>query len=245
MENDPPEEISSMTIKSIHDLISYTDTIGAAYGPVVYRGQSVRGNLLPSIARANPHENTTDKERALIEQMQRVGVTRIPAHVTRTIDLLVLAQHFGMKTRLLDWTTNPLAALWFACAGNSKGKRRGDRYVYLLDAKDRFVPETPDFDPFDIDATKLIEPRLSNDRIVAQHGCFTVHRYSKRSQCFVPLERQSLAIKQLSEFVIPSRYIDSILASLDRVGINQSTLFPDLEGLCRYLTWRHESREFL
>src|SRR6202451_1730311 len=46
------------------------------------------------------------------------------------------AQHYGMPTRLLDWSTNPLAALFFACDGAEKQ----DGYVYAMDAR-KVIPD--------------------------------------------------------------------------------------------------------
>jgi hypothetical protein len=46
--------------------------------------------------------------------------------------------------------------------------------------------------------------------------------------------------RHLSEFVVPADSRLPLLKSLDRNGISSRTLFPDLEGLCRYLTWQHE-----
>lgn len=45
-------------------------------------------------------------------------------------NFLAFAQHHGLKTNLIDFTTAPLVALYFACDGNSDNKKKG--YVYLL-----------------------------------------------------------------------------------------------------------------
>src|SRR5580658_5305020 len=46
------------------------------------------------------------------------------------------AQHYGMKTRLLDWTGNPLTALWFACS--NEFKKDNDSVVYMLKNAETF-----------------------------------------------------------------------------------------------------------
>jgi hypothetical protein len=52
-------------------------------------------------------------------------------------DILSISQHFGLPTRLLDWTSNPLIALWFAF--NSDRNIDSDRVVYGLAVNDDFL----------------------------------------------------------------------------------------------------------
>ena len=202
---------------------------------VIFRGQPVKGNLLPSIARVNQRKDTTNEEKELLEQLKLMGSSYITGNDHSDWDLLVLAQHFGLKTRLLDWTSNPLTALWFACTD----KLEGDVYVYALEADTLLIKNVYKKNPFEQVATKVLQPRLNNPRIIAQHGCFTVHRYSKKSKKFVPLEKNSNMEKHITEFMVPKNSRDNIVSSLDKYGINSKTLFPDLEGLCNYLNWKY------
>jgi hypothetical protein len=131
----------------------------------------------------------------------------------------------------LDWTSNPLAALWFACAD----PKAGDAYVYALDADRLQHHDVYAQDPFKQKKTLVFQPRLNNPRIIAQHGWFTLHRYSEKVGKFVALESNSDIKGRLDEFKVPEENRQNMLDSLERHGINRSTLFPDLEGLCKHL----------
>jgi hypothetical protein len=205
---------------------------------VLFRGQSSNQPLLPKIARGNPSQDTTTLEIKMLGELRRRGDLHIDHRAADDWDLLVVAQHYGMATRLLDWTSNPLVALWFACA---YGTGKNSSYVYV------FVPEMEHFldrqkspKPFSQLKTKVLKPNLNNTRIVAQSGWFTAHRYSKKAGRFVPLGENSELKNNIVAVEIPARSRESFLVSLDKLGINAQSIFPDIEGICRHLNWLHD-----
>lgn len=226
------------TVNSLSEFIEHVEFFSIVSDLVLFRGQNNRGNLLPGIARENPQKDTTKRERLVLEQLRLMGDSFLGERNLNQWDLLVIAQHFGLKTRLLDWTTNPLAALWFACEKGAPGK---DSFVYSLEADALLIDEAAKRGPFAQSETRVFQPKLNNPRIIAQHGWFTVHRYSKSTKKFVALEKNPKIRESVTEFRVPSKRRKEIRESLDRHGINERALFPDLEGLCRYLNWKHRA----
>lgn len=227
--------MKSQTAKNFSEFVDIVEKLGNDSELMLFRGQAEKGNLLPSIARKNPKTDSTNAEQELIKELKRMGASILPKNDLDDWELLVIAQHFGMKTRLLDWTSNPLAALFFAC----NDWKKGDVYVYALDAN-RYLKE-PQKGPFDTGRTQVIRPKLNNPRIIAQHGWFTAHKYSKSSKKFVPLEKNNEISESVQEIKIPEDTREKLLKSLDRHGVSSRTLFPDLEGLCKYINWKNET----
>ena len=80
---------------------------------ILYRGQAQDKTLLPKIARYSVPD-AEETEREMLEDFKRRSLHLIDTHPGNSWDWLALAQHHGMATRLLDWTENPLIALWFS-----------------------------------------------------------------------------------------------------------------------------------
>src|SRR5215510_1089619 len=174
--------IDTQIVESVPAFLNCVREQDGAGEIVLFRGQSVvRGNLLPGVARHSPVLDTTEHEKAILREFQLLGAQYLVEGVRdHTLELLVAAQHYGLETRLLDWTSDPLVALFFACCGQAAG----DGYVYAFDTNGFFEPNAYDMDPFAHPMPVAFKPPRSNARIIAQQGWFTVHTHYKHEGRF-------------------------------------------------------------
>jgi hypothetical protein len=158
------------------------------------------------------------------------------------------AQHFGMPTRLLDWSTNPLAALFFAC----EGEEGQDGFVYAMDAT-RVIPDDAKkpsgeklwpsvmlmhnpiveyavgvsfWMPLDSKHRAYVlpvRPDVIPGRIGQQSSCFTFHMHRA-----APVDNPTL-----TSIKVNASKKRVIRDELHRVNINQFTTYYDLDHLSK------------
>lgn len=180
-----------------------------------------------------------------------------------SLDQLAMAQHYGLATRLLDWTRNPLAALFFAVEDDRPAY---DGAVYALLEPDRFTQGSPWYFSEDSLSVLSYEPRPFDRRMLAQAALFTVHGSPEKPLEPSPLvaevpekiegafrmiadlrpEIQDIGV-DLVEFIIPGSKKREIRGNIASLGMTRETLFPDVEELSAQLNYVHriQAEEFL
>jgi hypothetical protein len=171
-------------------------------------------------------------------------------------ELLVIAQHHGLPTRLLDWSYSPVVAAHFATLEDSAST---DRVVWRLDWKKMHkafgLPELAlsiedlghsilkgrKFTPWDLVGQNsevptfacMFEPPSIDKRLIVQSAVFTF--CSDTSQSFDSfLDRHELA-GALTKFIIPAGEARGFRDQLDLLSIDERRLFLDLDGLAAQL----------
>jgi hypothetical protein len=237
-----------------------------------FRGQSVCGHrLIPGLYRPDVMALGYDEESifAHFKALAHPLVRREPSEW----EWYFLAQHHGLRTRLLDWTENLLAAIHFAVSGPMATHTQRSfaaaisttvapvfddacPVVWMMDAgsfnvatcgpdKDQIftVPsERANFYLIDEVAKRhtsneyplAILSARSNDRIVAQQGCFTIHGWNQ-----APIE--SLA-EHSSTFHVAKLMFDranlaTVWDELQTCGVHVLSLFPDLDSVAKRVLW--------
>jgi len=227
-------------ITSVSQYLEYIqDACSNFTDPLFRRHREESWSLVPKIARLELRDNKDllSTEQAMLTEFRRRALPHLEFQHRTNWEWLALAQHFGMATRLLDWTTNPLAALWFAIEGPPEGQSRAAVWIFHAFPSD-YVANTEKESPFSTDWTRVFRPAHFTRRIVAQDGWFTVHKFIKKPGRFVPLQHNMRYKKRLSYVVVPPDAFAQLRAELDRCGMNSASLYADLPGLSRHIEWR-------
>jgi FRG domain len=225
-EEAPESEHTEEALKLIDQLIL------ADRGYDIFRGQQQFGwDLLPKALR----EEGDHLEALTKFRRECYGFGH---RATEGLDDMAVAQHYGLATNLLDWTTNPLVALFFACeeALDKDGKSLNGEIFVLNNPKQLEEEYLVGNKWTDIEGLRLYNPPLVDPRITRQKGLFTIQAKDTR-----PV-KDLVSSNDLVSHLVLAELKRRLLEILYRMGIDRSTLFPTLDGLCDKLNWETKNR---
>ena len=209
-----------------------------------FRGQSNADYpLLPSLCRGI---DGFSKEKFLFQKFLQLTLRVFPRR-TNDWETLFDMQHYGLPTRLLDWSENLGIAAFFAVNYHELDNVDTHVAIYILNPRELnlysgieripFIPDDKDFDyktiywekrPFAPTYPIAIEPIFQNDRILAQKGMFTIHGDNLS-------EIAELCPKAVKKIILNKTAIPEIVEFLEIANINEQTVFPDMVGIVNYI----------
>ena len=177
----------------------------------------------------------------LIEQYKHADYHSNNSSEISKQDLGILAQlqHNGAATSLIDFSYNPLVALWFACEKSSKEDSKHGK-VFILDiTNEKKFEEIDSFEQ--IQDSKVSAPEqaenpkvygiLNNPKFFYWKPAHLNNRITAQQSYFLIGKRE---LPKMKGILILKSYKSSILKELSSTyGINETTLFPDLVGFAQ------------
>ena len=230
---------SDIAVKTLPEFVAAVTNLG----PGIYRGQPEDFPLLPGIIRPyldRARERNPKLERTLLERFRLNAAPYLSGLEDTSLAgwwrCLALAQHHRLPTRLLDWTTSPLAALYFATEGYEG--RSTEPVVYVLSRPEPLTAEefARQFDSppwkYEHESLLFLQPDLMHPRVLAQGSLFSVHPG-------VPVDRWDARFyeEQVRRIVIPKSAVREVIGSVYRFGFTRARLFQDPEAVSQTLVW--------
>lgn len=214
-----------------------------------YRGiKDENLKLIPGIIWRNI---STEREESIIAEFLRYASNYSTIRPKSAFEQYVLMQHYGLPTRLLDWSLSPLISLYFAL--EKEIENSSQRIVWVIDPREinnksigfnaiispnqfklsmveNYLPKYLRSSTVGIPNTPVaIELPLMNQRVTAQKGVFTMHGYNTES---IDEYYNKHKLNHIAKLKIRSESNrKKLLQDLYSIGFKEDDIYQDLNSL--------------
>lgn len=257
--------IQKITLNKVEDVFSVLSTVKEQpdikrfRSPYVYRGLSDVSFKLETSLKRNCDTHQEDLEKCILRNFTKYASILENPHLFNSEWLqLIIGQHHGLPTRMLDWTCSPLVALHFAVSEDSLGQLdQHDCAIWKInvDEINKLLPTTYQkilkeeqsgmfttemlknikLKDYDVDMSDksfiMLEPPSIDERIVNQYSYFSVTPTGIHDLDQFLADNTNDTVK----YIISSDIRWQIRDTLDTMNINERIMFPGYDGICKWL----------
>ncbi len=250
-------------LSDIYELISeqkYDTNKDRHRSSFLYRGLSNETYTLKTSLMRNCKNKQQYLEKCILRNFTKYAEFNEP-HIKESVwRQMILGQHHGLPTRLLDWSYSPLVAMHFACSADNLSEldknnscvwkidieeinsllpkkykdalAKNDAYLFTMDMLETITTDLNAYDNDMLDQSMvLIEPPSIDQRIINQYSYFSV----------IPMEMENIEAffeqytNNTCRYIIPNNIKWRIRDLLDQMNINERIMYPGLDGLSTWL----------
>lgn len=238
----------------------FDDGIQRYRSPYLYQGLPNHNYCLMTSLQRNCKNKQGDIEGSILRNFTKYAAIEDPQLIESIWRQLIIGQHHGLPTRLLDWTYSPLIGLHFATSGEDLScMDQHDGVLWKIDIEeinsllpveyknvltiekaylftvDMLIKLVNDLNKYDDDMGRnsmvLLEPPSIDQRIINQYSYFSI----------IPKEVQDIEafLKDNTintvKYIIDKKLRWQIRDMLDQMNINERVVYPGLDGLSAWL----------
>ncbi|MCA1050989.1 FRG domain-containing protein [Priestia aryabhattai] len=244
----------SNTVYKLSDFMRFIEKLPEDFS--LSRGQSGNYPLLPSALRKDKNGNKKYSRPSIAYFLNQFKIHSYqymenPTDIKNEHEWMIYAQHYGIPTKLLDFTNSHIISLLFAVEKAFDEEEPSDAVVWFLNpqklnlkhcetTKILMLSEKKEIKLDDYDGPVVVQGRKLHSRVNSQNGLFVYFQDTETS-----LEEKIEDEEILRKVVIHKDAKKSILASLYTMGVGFTQIYPELPSVGRDILMKNNINQYM
>lgn len=246
----------SVNINKLSEFVSFLEKLPKGF--ILSRGHSKDFSLLPGAFRKDSSGNRLYSKAEIQKFIEHFEINSYPYlknanDIKEDKELMVYAQHFGLPTKLLDFTYSHIISLMFCLENAFDDNESDDGVVWFLnpyalngkstngESKKIFIIPKDSKLLDQISGPVVVTCRRIHERIRTQDGLFVYFQEENYSKCLEEYADDSI----LRKVIINREAKKGILRSLNSLGVGYHSLYPELSSVAKDIILKQHIEEYI